>query len=486
MGTVKQHTLNHQPVALWQLDGSLNDTSGNGFTLSVEAGTVRYSTLYPGIVGIRFDGAIRLYRSTYTPALNLTGDMTFECLIAVDTLPVACVLFSHAAVGETSPTNYSYQINLNPNPSQMGWFSESDAGTNASYNFSKVTLPPGLCHYAVTRIANIVTIYINGVSQGSSTLLTAPTDSTGSLFRLGDPTPVNPPTAIIASVKMIARGLTAAEVKDEYSQTLGLKAGNYALKSPRDLSITDYSVTPDVVVSGQPLKYHTTTFSPVALWNLNGALTDSSGNSLTLTVESGGTERYATMGPGAGGLKGFWFDGATRLVYNTTGSALQITGNMTIEMIVTLGGYSADAVLVSYGGNNSTAVTNLLYNLALSATDGFGLAWSSESGTAVVSSFNSPATSLPFGVICHLAVTRTSNVIQFYLNGQLLGSASSALTTPASGTSSVFHLGGEASSPSSQFIPKFTTISSVKVMASALTSAQVLSEYQATLGNFFG
>lgn len=258
-----------------------------------------------------------------------------------------------------------------------------------------------------------------------------------------------------------------------------------ALSSEYAVSGSDTIVTPDFVVAGAPMKYHTTSFSPVALWQLNGNLNDSSGNGFTLTLESGGTARYLNNGPGAGDLKGFLFDGVTRLVYNTTGSSLQITGDVTIEMIITLASYSANSVLFSYGGNNTTEATNLLYNLALATTDGVGLTWSSEHGSAVLDTYTSTLASIPLGVPCHFAVTRTSDVIQFYLNGQAIGAASSALTTPTGGTSSVFHLGGEVGT-GTNFVPKYSSIASVKVIASALSSAQVLSEYQATLGQYYG
>lgn len=227
------------------------------------------------------------------------------------------------------------------------------------------------------------------------------------------------------------------------------------------------------------VNYHDTTYSPVGLWNLNGTLNDSSGNGFNLTVEAG-TERYSDIFPG---VRGFNFDGSTRLVYNTTGTSLQITGSMTIEFLVVTRA-RASSTFVSYTTPSaSTSSDNTLYSVGMDSTvNGGSLFWRSHHGTLVADSYTINNNPGPL-VLNHFAVTRTSNVIQFYLNGTVLGSASSALTAATGGTNSKLRIGSAVTS----FQPvQASILASVKVLASALTADQIRGEYNNTLGNFYG
>ncbi len=107
------------------------------------------------------------------------------------------------------------------------------------------------------------------------------------------------------------------------------------------------------------------------------------------------------------------------------------------------------------------------------------LQWTSESGAGVDADYvaNSNTTEdLPAQFTpVHLAVTRISNVVQFYLNGLPWGLPSSALTTPAGGTSGAFNV----SSGSNR-------IFGLKIIASGLTAAQIKAEYNRTMGVAFG
>lgn len=225
------------------------------------------------------------------------------------------------------------------------------------------------------------------------------------------------------------------------------------------------------------IRRHDTTYSPVGLWQFDGTLNDSSGNGRTLTVESG-TARYADMLPGFSSF----LVSATRLVFNTSGTSLAITGDMTIECLFR----SAVPVSTTYfagyagGSGSGTQANNILYSMYI-PSGLFGLSWTQESGTGTPTSYNLTDHVLPRTVLCHVAATRTSNVIQFYLNGRTFGSASSALTTPDGGTTSVFRLGGDAAQNGVQ-----GNIASLKVIASALSAAQIAGEFNLTLGDYYG
>lgn len=221
---------------------------------------------------------------------------------------------------------------------------------------------------------------------------------------------------------------------------------------------------------------HDLTYSPVGLWQFDSSLNDTSGNGFTLTAESG-TARYGELVPGLACL----MPNALRLVYNTSGTSLAITGDMTVEMLFR-GDTPTNSYFVGYAGgsNSSTQANNFLYSLLI-PSGLFGLTWMQESGSGAATSYALTTRVLPRTSVVHLAATRSSNVIQYYLNGRPFGAASSALTTPDGGTTSVFRVGGDAAQNAVN-----GNISSLKVIASALSAAQVAAEFNLTLGAFYG
>jgi hypothetical protein len=81
-----------------------------------------------------------------------------------------------------------------------------------------------------------------------------------------------------------------------------------------------------------------------------------------------------------------------------------------------------------------------------------------------------------------IGFTRTSNVIQFYRNGELMGSASGTLTAPSGGSNSRLRIG--ALTDSSELL--LGIIGGVKIIPSALTSLQMKAEYNRTFGISLG
>jgi hypothetical protein len=105
------------------------------------------------------------------------------------------------------------------------------------------------------------------------------------------------------------------------------------------------------------------------------------------------------------------------------------------------------------------------------------LQWLSESGAGV--NFNYQITDRNPLYICHFAVTRVSNVIQFYINGRTLGPPSGVGATPDGGTNSIFRVGDNTNSA------PFCALASLKIVPSGLTAAQVLQEARFTIGGAF-
>lgn len=227
------------------------------------------------------------------------------------------------------------------------------------------------------------------------------------------------------------------------------------------------------------IRRHDTTFSPVGLWQLNGTLNDTSGNGFNLTVDTG-TARYADMMPGFSSL----LVNASRFIYNTTGTSLKISGDMTVECLIRYQTPSPTTTvnyLVGYAGGSGsgTQADNIQY--AINIPSGLmGFTWTQESGSGSATSYALSTRVLTRTVVHHFAATRTSNVIQFYLNGRAFGVASSALTTPDGGTTSVFRIGGDGAQNAIT-----GNIASLKVIASALSASQIAGEFNLTLGSYY-
>src|ERR1700733_858646 len=102
MTIIHRHDTTYSPVGLWQLNGTLNDTSGNGFNLTVESGTARYADMLPGFQSFLVS-ATRLVYNTSGTSLAITGDMTVECLFR-SAIPVSTTFFAGYAGGSGSGT----------------------------------------------------------------------------------------------------------------------------------------------------------------------------------------------------------------------------------------------------------------------------------------------------------------------------------------------------------------------------------------------
>lgn len=474
--TIYRHTLRHAPVGLWQFDGNLNDSSGNSFTLTVESGTAVYGEVAPGVRGVYLDGATQLFCNTSTPLLNImTGDLTLECIIRMIASPASGttrIIASHAAAGETYSTNFAYEWGFSGGPSIARMLWESGAGTNSLYTISSTLVPGTINHFAVTRTANVVQFYLNGKAWGAaSSALTQGEGGQSGKFRVGDANATTfAPNCLLTSLKVIPRSLTAAEIKAEYGRTLGQQFSSYSAPSNLDVFVDDTITINDAV--SIPIRYHDTTHSPVGLWQFNGNMNDSSGNSFTITVSTG-TERYAEVLPG---LTGFYFDGSTTLIRNVAEATLQITGDYTIEMLLLLVPVQG-FTLVNMGDSGGTSASNFLWNIHGNAT--YSLANFSESGTKSGNTLSRPLASIPFNQPCHLALTKTSNVLQFYLNGQTIGTSGSQTAT-SGGSLDKLRVGGDTSAPSLVGV-----MASLKIVASALSGAQITAEYSRTIGRLY-
>lgn len=221
---VKRHANTAGTVGLWQLDvQTMADSSGNGFDLTVETGTERYTYVSGTQGGFYFDGSTALWHDVGEAGLRILGDLTFECLVILHAYTNGAYFFSHLAVGETEADNQLYGLSFTAATApSLQWLHEHDAGVNELYSGTNSFMALNqLSHMAVTRVGGVITTYLNGRIWGTpSSVLAAPTDGSSGRFRLGGNN-ANRITGVMASAKLMASGLSAAEVMAERNYTLG-------------------------------------------------------------------------------------------------------------------------------------------------------------------------------------------------------------------------------------------------------------------------
>lgn len=223
---------------------------------------------------------------------------------------------------------------------------------------------------------------------------------------------------------------------------------------------------------GIPARFAVTA-NTVALYHFDQTLNDSSGNGLTINT---GTPNYISLYPNVNGLQG-----AAALSRAAFDAALAITGDITLQCIIRLftSPNTTNTTIASFTAAGETLATNTLWLFAL--VDSGRCRWLSESGagvdaeyfTASNPTFQRPPLRDPF----HFAVTRVSNVVQFYLNGVAFGSPSGVLVAPAGGTSSTLIVnsgGGDWS------------CMGLRIENIGKTAAQIKADYNATMGVAYG
>lgn len=223
----RRHDLTHSPEGLWQLDGDMLDSSGNSHTLTVEAGTETYGSL-GNLTGFYFDGSTNLWRSSADSGLLELGDITLEMLVSFHTDDAGfgvnsdTFLVYHGASGESLATNTAYSLGPENDAIGLRYGAEhGSSGTNISYSPDESTGTVGeITHIALVRENDDVTIYANGVSQGSSSSLSAPEGGTSGRFRVGSAYNLTRPiVGVISSLKFVTSALSAEEIAAEYRRT---------------------------------------------------------------------------------------------------------------------------------------------------------------------------------------------------------------------------------------------------------------------------
>jgi hypothetical protein len=204
----RYHDLTFNPVGLWQLDGNILDTSGNANNLSVSTGTEQYIDVAPGLLGFNFNNSTILTDGTPGSELQITGDLTIECLIQIESIPsTGDSIVGLGGSTDAEADNFLYLFRFPSANQSPGLFSESGAGVNDEEEATTLRLLLGhTYHLAMTRISDVPRFYINGELIHTSAAMTTPTGGTSSPFWIGGHNGVNALHAALASIKIIDRG----------------------------------------------------------------------------------------------------------------------------------------------------------------------------------------------------------------------------------------------------------------------------------------
>jgi hypothetical protein len=213
--------------------------------------------------------------------------------------------------------------------------------------------------------------------------------------------------------------------------------------------------------------------SPGGLWTFNEDTLDTSGNGNDMTAVSAPDLVYCDV---AGGLRGVASGFGLQLQTASYDAATGLAGDLTVECIVNWSQIApVEKVLVVHGGTGETEVDNVLYQISVLSTGELRMFW--ENGAGSNNTFNF-GVGIPLGRPCLLQMTRTSNVLRMYIDGEQRGSTSGTLTAPTGGTNGRITVGHTVAQPWS--------MSSLKIIGSALSDAELLDEYNRSLGPLYG
>lgn len=238
---LRYHVADANTVGLWNGFDNKNDSSGNGFTLTLGGGTERYAEVGHGLHGFLLDGATWYKRTGNDSALNLAGDMTIEAIVRPLAQPAGLAKAVVAAMGvegiDTGNNDnfyyamYAGNATVGGDPNVAGivsssFFYEHDAGVNVQLDSHTYRNLNEEQHWAWVRFGTTVRAFLNGFPQGADfTGLTlgavggAPTQK----FSLGGgDNGTELFTGVIASVKVSNVARSNAYIFNDAARCLGI------------------------------------------------------------------------------------------------------------------------------------------------------------------------------------------------------------------------------------------------------------------------
>lgn len=200
----------------------------------------------------------------------------------------------------------------------------------------------------------------------------------------------------------------------------------------------------------------------------NGTLTNMTTTGQDAATSSGWTANNRRWGSGA-----LMFDGSNDYINAGTNSALNITGDLTIETWVRI-----DTLPTSWKSivSKANSDSDNSYVLRFGGSSIIGQFYDGN-GSSVnnILTWN-PSTCVKLGQWTHIVAVRSvsGNYMQVYCNGVLNNSSSGSITTAVTSSASV-DIGANTSSSPTQFFPGI--IDSTRIYSRALTATEILSNY---------
>lgn len=234
------------------------------------------------------------------------------------------------------------------------------------------------------------------------------------------------------------------------------------------------------------------TYSPIGLWHFNETLTDSSGLNQPKLVLERGSELYTSVYPGVQGVLCGGPTGAIlRLPHTGVASLLRKPGDISVQFIgqmmtETLADPTGSSPIVSYRGGTGVggggnANNNSLWGMFLGPQNVAD--WWTEGGGAGSSAFVSSPVLPPAAMRTVLwGVRRQGNLVRHYLDGKPMSSGTATGVLPDGGASGLLRIGGGLAETAAPLM----VLTSLKVTAGAMSDAEFLADYNASLGQHYG
>ncbi|MFZ1699482.1 MAG: LamG domain-containing protein [Pyrinomonadaceae bacterium] len=280
-------------VAWWKGQNDANDVFG------VNHGTLENgATFAPGRVGqaFSFDGVDDLVSAPDNPILNITGDLTIEGWINPTTVGGQQRVIVNKRNFDNSNVTYAFFVDTN---GQLAYYAKT--GGSFQYARSKMVIPTNVfTHVATTISGSTITLFINGVADGSTTL-TVGRPATSGRLSIGHGEDVTNAddyfAGVIDELSLYSRSLSSGEIQAIYNAGIGGKCGTECTPLPSNA---------------------------VAWWKGEDDANDVFG------VNHGSLENGATFAPGRVG-QAFSFDGVDDLVNVPNSASLDLQTAITLE-----------------------------------------------------------------------------------------------------------------------------------------------------------
>ena len=351
--------------------------------------------------------------------------------------------------------------------------SDTGSGDTAYFTSTNTFTSTDWNHLVGVYNGSTLVVYLNGILLAGTTTGTVPASlyNSSGPFEIGRYNGGNYSTGFIDEVKVYNGALTAAEVKIDYNRGASIVLGALSDNS----SYEKASANQEYCLPGDT----TSCAAPVGEWKLDEgtgtSANDTSGNANTGTLGAGSSA--PTWSTGKIG-KALSFDGSedsVSVAHSSSVAPTSLTAQMWIKPSTTLttGSYGPMIRKDSNDMSSSGAGFNIIYyNGALTA-------YLNTDSDAVWDCFPTYTTTFTANTWYHIAISKGSTGVYYYVNGVLVTSSTSADCQAAinyrSTTNSLFMGYAFGASIGSRYFPGI--IDNVRLYDYARTAAQVAWDY---------